>query len=124
MHALPQGARQGTVPHTSLLAAATGGNVHGMHWGGGPKYNVVGFIGSGAFANVYQLSSRRDGEFFAVKQLDKRRLAKDGGLSSKMYNELNVIKNLRHVSVPVLSKKKGGNAKIFLAQHREIRRSS
>lgn len=100
MHALPHGVRPGTT--TSLLTAVTGGNSHGMHWTGGPKYNVVAFIGSGAFANVYKLSSKREGEVFAAKQLDKTRLAKDGVFSSKIYNELNVIKGLRHVSAPTL----------------------
>lgn len=105
MHALPQGVRPNTSPHPSLLAAATGGNVHGLHWSGGTKYNVVGFIGSGAFANVYKLSSKRDGVVFAVKQLDKKRLAKEGPISNKIYNELNVIKGLRHVSVTTPNKK-------------------
>ena len=100
MHALPQGVR----PGTSLLTAATGGNLHGMKWTGGAKYNVVGTIGQGAFANVYKLSSKRDGVVFAAKQLDKSRFAKDGTLSSKMYNELNLIKSLRHVSAPVFPK--------------------
>ena len=103
MHALPQGVAPDTSPQTtSLLTAATGGNGHGMNWNGGPKYNVVGTIGQGAFANVYKLSSKRDGVVFAAKQLDKSRFAKDGALSKKMYNELNLIKTLRHVSAPVL----------------------
>lgn len=75
-----------------------------MNWSGGSKYNVVGTIGQGAFANVYKLSSKRDGVVFAAKQLDKSRFAKDGTLSSKIYNELNLIKSLRHVSAPVLLK--------------------
>ncbi len=104
MHALPQGPRPGTSPHTSLLTAATGGNFYGMHWSGGPKYNVVGVIGSGAFASVYKLSHKRDGALFAAKELDKSRLVKNGSLSSKVYNELNLIKGLRHVSAPRLPK--------------------
>ena len=106
MHALPQGVGPGTSPQTtSLLTAAAGGNRHGMNWNGGPKYNVVGAIGQGAFANVYKLSSKRDGVVFAAKQLDKSRFAKEGMLSKKMYNELNLIKSLRHVSAPFLLKK-------------------
>ena len=105
MHALPQGVGPGTPPQTtSLLTAATGGNSHGMNWTGGSKYNVVGAIGQGAFANVYKISSKRDGVVFAAKQLDKSRFAKDGTLSSKIYNELNLIKSLRHVSAPFLLK--------------------
>ena len=105
MHALPQDVRSGTSPHASLLAAATGGNLNGLHWTGGSKYNAVGFIGSGAFATVHKFSSKRDGEVFAVKQLDKSRLAKQGSLASKIYNELNVIKGLRHVSAPFSKRK-------------------
>ena len=121
MHALPQGFRPDASAHPSLLAAATVGNGHGMHWGGGSKYNVVGFIGAGAFANVYKLSSKSDGLVFAVKQLDKMRFAKDGGLSEKMYNELNVIKGLRHVSTPVL-RRENGKTNPLPAQYCEIRR--
>ena len=107
MHALPQGVGPGTSRPTTMLAAATGGNVHGMHWSGGPKYNIVGYIGSGAFANVYKLSSKRDGMVYAAKQLDKKRFARGGNLPEKIYNELNVIKGLRHVSVSSLSKERG-----------------
>ena len=105
MHALPPHLGPGTSPQTmSLLTAATAGNPYGMQWSGGPKYNVVGTIGQGAFATVYKLSSKKDGLVFAAKQLDKNRFAKDGTLSSKMYNELNLIKGLRHVSAAILSK--------------------
>lgn len=108
MHALPQGVRPDQSTHRPLLAAATGATCHGMHWSGGAKYNVVGVIGSGAFANVYKLSAKRDGVVFAVKQLDKSRLARiggySGGLQDKIYNELNLIKGLRHVSASILQK--------------------
>ena len=106
MRALPQGSKPDPSPHTSLLAAATGGNTHGMRWGGGAKYNVVAFVGSGAFATVYKLSSKRDGVVYAAKQLDKKRLGKEEGQWSKIYNELNVIKSLRHVSAPISKKKR------------------
>ena len=99
MHALPQGMPPATSAKTNLLTAATDGNVHGMRWSGGRKYNVVGFIGQGAFANVYKISHKSNGLIFAAKQLDKNRCMKDGGLPTNMYNELNVIKSLRHVSV-------------------------
>ena len=102
MHALPQGVRPDNSPHISLLAAATASNTHGLHWHGGQKYNVVGLIGSGAFANVFKLSSKRDGVVFAVKELDKKRIAKIGPVGDKIYNELNVIKSLSHVSAIVV----------------------
>ena len=99
-----QGATLAAPPRTTMTTSATGNGVHGMHWGGGPKYSVVGFIGQGAFANVYKMSSKKDGLVFAVKQLDKRHLVKKGNLSSKIYNELNVIKSLRHVSASIILK--------------------
>ena len=76
----------------------TGGNNYGLHWNGGEKYNVTGYIGSGAFATVCKLSSKRDGEVFAVKQLEKKRFAKDAMASRKFHNELNLMMNSRHVS--------------------------
>lgn len=77
-----------------------GTHKNGMQWDGGEKYNVIKFIGEGAFAKVLQVSTKRDGEIFAAKQLEKRRFVKDGHLGSKVYFELNVMKNLSHVIVP------------------------
>lgn len=68
-----------------------------MHWNGGTKYNVVSFLGSGAMAMVFKLSSKRDGEVYACKQLDKKRFLKSGIVGDKVYNELNIMKKLRHV---------------------------
>lgn len=99
MHAVPQGAFLGAPSRPIISTAATGNHLHGIHWGGGPKYNIVGYVGQGAFANVYKLSSKKDGMVFAAKQLDKRHLAKSGIMSSKIYNELNVIKSLRHPNI-------------------------
>ncbi len=69
-----------------------------MHWNGGIKYNVVSFLGSGAMAMVFKLSSKRDGEVYACKQLDKKRFLKNGIVGDKVYNELNIMKKLRHVN--------------------------
>lgn len=68
-----------------------------MHWNGGTKYNVVSYLGSGAMAVVFKLSSRRDGEVYACKQLDKKRFLRNGIVGNKVYNELNIMKKLRHV---------------------------
>ena len=95
-NALPAGRQQHITPTTSIIFP--GGNNHGLHWNGGEKYNVVGHIGAGAFATVCKLSSKRDGEVFAVKQLEKRRFLKDGIANSKFYNELNLMMSARHVS--------------------------
>lgn len=59
---------------------------------------MVGYLDKGAFAMVYKLSSKRDGEVYAVKQLEKQRFLKDGHLGRKGYNELEVMRTLRHVS--------------------------
>lgn len=105
MNALPPGIRQEVTPNASAYLATTGGNTHGMHWNGGTKYNVVSLLGSGAMANVFKLSSKRDGEVFACKQLDKKRFLRSGIVGDKIYNELNIIKRLRHVSEGLASKR-------------------
>lgn len=69
-----------------------------MEWNGGDQYNVVGYIGKGAFAIVYKLAMKRDGELFAVKQIEKRRFVKNGILDRKINNEIHIMKNLSHVS--------------------------
>ena len=98
INALGNHQQQVTTPHGSILAAATSGNNnHGLNWNGGRKYNVINRIGSGAFALVYKLSSKRDGEPYAVKEISKDRFMKDGHLGIKFHNELNLIKSLNHV---------------------------
>lgn len=47
---------------------------------------------------VYKLSSKRDGEVYAVKEIDKVKLMKGGSSTQKAQKEVDVIKNLRHVS--------------------------
>jgi serine/threonine protein kinase len=74
-------------------------NRYGMHWGGGEKYNVVGQIGKGAFATVYQLATKNDGQLFAAKELEKRRFMKNGVLDRKIDNELQIMKAISHPNV-------------------------
>lgn len=69
-----------------------------MTWNGGDTYNVIGHAGKGAFANVFKLSTKQDGELFAAKELDKRRFIKDGILDRKAHNEIDVMKQIKHVS--------------------------
>lgn len=69
-----------------------------MVWKGDDKYNVVEYIGKGAFANVYKIATKHDGEAFAAKELEKRRFVKDGVLDQKLHNELLIMKGLCHVS--------------------------
>lgn len=71
----------------------------GMHWSGGERYNVVGYIGKGAFAMVYQLATKSDGQLFAAKELEKRRFMKNGLLDRKIDNELQIMKAISHPNV-------------------------
>lgn len=70
-----------------------------MAWNGGEAYNVVARIGKGAFANVYKISTKQDGEVFAAKEIELRRFLKDGNLGHKAHNEIDVMKQLIHVSL-------------------------
>ena len=83
-------------PNASMLAAATGDNSHGLGWNGGEKYNVIKPIGKGAFAMVFQLSTKDHGELYACKQIEKRRWIKDGILNHKSHNEIDVMRDLQH----------------------------
>ncbi|KAL9130747.1 MAG: hypothetical protein Q9217_001143 [Psora testacea] len=88
--------KAGASPNASILAAATGDYNHGLNWNGGEKYNVVSYVGKGAFAMVYKLSAKKDGEVYACKQIEKRRFIKDGVLNHKVHNEILVMKDLEH----------------------------
>ena len=92
-----------------------------MHWNGGDKYNVIGYIGQGAFAMVYKLSSKQDGEVYAVKEIDKGKFAKGGSSAEKARKELDVIRNLQHVSRANI---KYLDTDYDPAEHREVHRSS
>lgn len=74
-------------------------NAWGMHWSGGDKYNVVGHLGKGAFATVYRLATKSEGQLFAAKELEKRRFMKNGVLDRKLGNELQIMKALNHPHV-------------------------
>ncbi|KAF2859626.1 Pkinase-domain-containing protein [Piedraia hortae CBS 480.64] len=68
----------------------------GMSWSGGDKYNVLGHIGSGAFANVWQLATKSEGKLFAAKELEKRRFMKNGVLDRKLSNEMKIMQSISH----------------------------
>lgn len=74
-------------------------NQHGIHWTGGDKYNVVGLIGKGAFATVYQLATKAEGHLVAAKELEKRRFMKNGVLDRKLDNELQIMKEISHPNI-------------------------
>ena len=85
-------------PRALSIAAATGRNNYGMSWNGGEDYNIVGRIGGGAFADVFKISSVKEGEVYACKQIEKNRFIKDGQAVAKMYDEIKIMERLRHVS--------------------------
>lgn len=81
---------------TASIKAPLVQNQYGMHWGGGDKYNVVGLIGKGAFATVYQLATKNEGQLFAAKELEKRKFMKNGVLDRKLDNEMQIMKAVSH----------------------------
>lgn len=74
-------------------------NQYGMHWSGGDKYNVVGLIGKGAFATVYQLATKSEGQLYAAKELEKRKFMKNGVLDRKLDNEMQIMKSVSHKNI-------------------------
>ena len=72
---------------------------YGMHWDGGGTYNCVGVLGKGAFATVYHLATIYEGEYFAAKELDKKRFMKNHQLDTRLENEMNIMQSLRHDNI-------------------------
>lgn len=83
----------------SRLVLSASEHTFGMHWNGGSVYNVVGCLGKGAFATVYKLATKKDGEVYAAKELDKKRFVKNGILDIKFDNEIRIMKDLRHPNI-------------------------
>ena len=67
-------------------------------WNGSGKYNRIGSIGKGAFAVVYKVTSKYDGNPYAAKELEKRRFIKNGVLDQKVENEMKIMQRVQHVS--------------------------
>jgi serine/threonine protein kinase len=91
--AFPKDQHTEAEPRTTLIIPSRS---FGMKWDGRPKYTVTGFLGKGAFANVYQLTTLSEGRHFAVKELEKRRYVKDGILDRKLSNEMEIMKSIKH----------------------------
>jgi serine/threonine protein kinase len=72
---------------------------YGNHWNGGSLYNFTGLLGKGAFATVYRVQTKKEGDIYAAKELDKRRFIKNGVLDTKFDSELNIMKNLKHPNI-------------------------
>jgi serine/threonine protein kinase len=83
----------------SKLVLGAAENTFGMHWNGGSVYNVIGLLGKGAFATVFRLATKNDGQVYAAKELDKRRFLKNGILDMKFDNEIQIMKGLRHPNI-------------------------
>ena len=84
---------------TQALRAPLIHNPHGMQWSGGDKYNVVGHIGKGAFATVYQLATKSDGQLYAAKELEKRKFMKNGIIDRKLDNEMKIMASISHPNI-------------------------
>ncbi|KAI9825298.1 MAG: hypothetical protein M1832_001332 [Thelocarpon impressellum] len=65
-------------------------------WDGGPNYNVIGTAGKGAFATVWKIATKRDGDVYAAKEISKRQFIKDGIFDRKVDNEMRIMRRLRH----------------------------
>ncbi|KAL8737916.1 MAG: hypothetical protein Q9181_001221 [Wetmoreana brouardii] len=81
------------------LVAGTEPYHHGMHWNGGDSYKVTGEIGKGAFATVYKLTRRHDGEIFAVKEVKTEDLVRRGVLDRRVEQELKIMQQLKHPNI-------------------------
>ncbi|KAF9876451.1 ph domain protein [Colletotrichum karsti] len=68
-------------------------------WDGSGKYNRVGQIGKGAFAVVYKVTSKFDGNPYAAKELEKRRFIKNGVLDQKVENEMRIMQRVQHPNI-------------------------
>ncbi|MCJ1477028.1 hypothetical protein MMC13_005699 [Lambiella insularis] len=80
----------------TMLTAGSVVYHQGSHWNGGEKYNVVSHIGKGAFADVFKFATKREGNVFAVKQLEKIKFIKNGVLDQKFLNELRIMEMIDH----------------------------
>jgi len=72
---------------------------YGMAWSGGHKYKCTGVLGKGAFATVYLIATRLNGELFAAKELEKRRFMRNGVLDKKLDSELQIMQRIHHPNV-------------------------
>ncbi|RMZ86513.1 hypothetical protein DV736_g6261, partial [Chaetothyriales sp. CBS 134916] len=87
--------QRGTVAKFASMRESAYGNV----WNGGSIYSFTGNLGKGAFATVYRVQTKRDGNIYAAKELDKHRFMKNGQLDVKFDNELKIMQNLKHPNI-------------------------
>ena len=92
-------AAHNTTQSSSSIKAPLIQNQFGMHWSGGEKYNVIGRVGKGAFATVFQLATKSEGQVYAAKELEKRKFIKNGVLDRKLDNEMQIMKSVSHPNI-------------------------
>ncbi|KAI9883719.1 MAG: hypothetical protein M1823_004523 [Watsoniomyces obsoletus] len=70
-------------------------------WSGGPRYNVVGTVGKGAFATVYKVARTENGEIYAAKELSRRTFHKNNhnATDRKFDSEMAIMQRLRHPNI-------------------------
>lgn len=89
-------------PITQRAPSVSATEISGRHvkeWRGGSKYNKIGLVGKGAFANVHLLATKFDGTLCAAKELEKRRFMKKGVLDQKVDTEIKIMSKINHVSI-------------------------
>ncbi|KAI0545723.1 Pkinase-domain-containing protein [Xylaria curta] len=72
---------------------------HPREWRGSDKYARIGVVGKGAFATVYQVTSKYDGSPYAAKELDKRNFIKNGVVDQKVENEMKIMQKVHHPNI-------------------------
>ncbi|KAI1819745.1 Pkinase-domain-containing protein [Xylaria intraflava] len=101
--------------HVNLFAPTKGGGLKGQseadsglqrtstrlprEFRGNDKYARRDDIGKGAFATVYVVTSRFNGQPFAAKELDKRKFMKDNVLDQKVENEMKIMQKVKHPNI-------------------------
>jgi serine/threonine protein kinase len=61
--------------------------------------NKMHVLGHGAFGDVYLTKHNKDGKFFAVKQMQKKRIQEAGASADIIYREINIHSRLRHENI-------------------------
>lgn len=74
-----------------------------LGWNGGGIYKVEGIIGAGAFATVKRGVLRKTGEVFAIKVIQKRAFANQGGKTTGVRKEVEILEKLNHVSIHLIN---------------------
>lgn len=56
-------------------------------------------IGSGAFGEVYLAKNKKDGKFFAIKQMDKNKIIESGANLDIIYREISIHRRIQHENI-------------------------